>query len=261
MTKVSILLSLCGVIGCASGDKFLVPDSVDRVPEPQDVILMPRNQSPSTRPVLVFLHGRASSATECAQALGDLADALQCVVFVPCASTKLGVRKEDGEPVYEWDTSAPGKVADRIEAFLRTSPQLDGQHVYLGGVSMGGNMALLVGLERPRVFRGIVSCSGYLNAWQRWSTSKTKLGEARSRLPILVIHGLEDPNVPCEEGRQVAQFFAKKGFATRLETFNGGHQLPHGFAGELKSAFAWFDDTNSGLHKPIDQGAKAVRGE
>lgn len=256
MKRVSILLSLCSILGCATGDKCLVPDSVDRVPKPEDVVLTPGNHPNEAHPVLVFLHGRASSAKECAQALRGLADSLQCVVFVPCAPTKLGVRREDNKPAYEWNTSAPGNVADRIEGFLRTSPQLDGQDVYLGGISMGGNMALLIGLERPQLFGGIVSCSGYLNPWQRWSASGKKLAEARCRLPILVIHGIEDPNVPCEEGRKVAAFFTKQGFATRLETFNGGHVLPPDFAGKLKSAFAWFADTRAELDKPKDQRAQ-----
>lgn len=242
---MTTLLGLCLLLGCATHDKFLIPCSVDRVPEPKDAVFIPRNQTRKLYPVLVFLHGRGSSATECAQSLSGLADTLQCIVFIPCASAKLGMRTDD-RAAYEWDTSKPSQIIGRIDAFIQKSPHADRQHVYLAGISMGGNMAYLVGLENPQLFKGILCFSGYLNPFQKWSISRSKTVIAKTGLPIYAVHGLRDEVVPCKEGQNAIEFFTKKGFATKWQTFDGGHGLPPDFSEVVGNAIRWFDEIQTG---------------
>ncbi|HUC09651.1 MAG TPA: prolyl oligopeptidase family serine peptidase [Stellaceae bacterium] len=67
---------------------------------------------------------------------------------------------------------------------------LDDRDLALVGFSQGTMMSLYVGLRRARPAAGIIGFSGRLLA------PELLAGELRSRPPILLVHGTEDPLVP-----------------------------------------------------------------
>ncbi|HEX4184702.1 MAG TPA: dienelactone hydrolase family protein, partial [Stellaceae bacterium] len=67
---------------------------------------------------------------------------------------------------------------------------LDSSELALVGFSQGTMMSLFVGLRRVEPVAGIVGFSGRLLA------PELLAGELRSRPPILLVHGTEDPLVP-----------------------------------------------------------------
>jgi phospholipase/carboxylesterase len=69
---------------------------------------------------------------------------------------------------------------------------LDDSDAVLVGFSQGTMMALFVGLRRARALAGILGYSGRLIA------ADLLAGELRSRPPVLLVHGTEDPLVPFE---------------------------------------------------------------
>jgi phospholipase/carboxylesterase len=69
---------------------------------------------------------------------------------------------------------------------------LDASDAALVGFSQGTMMALFVGLRRAKPLAGILGYSGRLIA------ADLLPGELRSRPPVLLVHGTEDPLVPFE---------------------------------------------------------------
>ena len=104
---------------------------------------------------------------------------------------------------YQWYSSqdrSPGAqlagvraAAPILDAFIDEALAergLDAAALALVGFSQGSVMALYAGPRRARQVAGIVGYSGRLVAGELLS------GELRSRPPILLVHGTEDPLVP-----------------------------------------------------------------
>ena len=104
---------------------------------------------------------------------------------------------------YQWFSvgdRSPGPVlagvraaAPILDAFIDEELEkrgLDASQAALVGFSQGTMMALFVGLRREKPLAGIVGYSGRLIA------ADLLPGELRSRPPVLLVHGTEDPLVP-----------------------------------------------------------------
>jgi phospholipase/carboxylesterase len=86
-------------------------------------------------------------------------------------------------------------AAAPLDAFITEQLELyglDESKLALVGFSQGTMMSLFVGLRRSRPLAGILGFSGRLIA------PELLAGELRSRPPVLLIHGSEDPVVPYE---------------------------------------------------------------
>jgi len=106
---------------------------------------------------------------------------------------------------YQWfsvqDRSPPSVLAGvraaapALDAYIGDELQkrgLNESEAALIGFSQGTMMALFVGLRRARPLAGILGYSGRLIA------ADLLPGEIRSRPPVLLVHGTEDPLVPFE---------------------------------------------------------------
>ena len=86
-------------------------------------------------------------------------------------------------------------AAPSLDGFIDDALQkrgLEERDAVLIGFSQGTMMALYVGLRRARPLAGILGYSGRLIA------PDLLAGELRSRPPVLLVHGTEDPMVPFE---------------------------------------------------------------
>jgi len=110
---------------------------------------------------------------------------------------------------YQWfsvqDRSPPSVLAGvrssapALDAYIDDELQkrgLDAKDAVLVGFSQGTMMALFVGLRRARPLAGILGYSGRLIA------ADLLPGELRSRPPVLLVHGTDDPMVPFESMAQ-----------------------------------------------------------
>ena len=100
---------------------------------------------------------------------------------------------------------------------------LDAGDAALVGFSQGTMMALFVGLRRATPLAGILGYSGRLIA------ADLLPGELRSRPPVLLVHGTDDPLVPFES--LAAAEAALKGAAVPVETL-ACVGVPHSIAPE-----------------------------
>ena len=88
-------------------------------------------------------------------------------------------------------TAAP--VLDAFLDKILAERRLTDRHLALVGFSQGAMMALHVGLRRPNPPACIVAIAGQLHGARDLS------GEIRSKPPVLLIHGDQDPVVPYAE--------------------------------------------------------------
>src|SRR5437763_4923319 len=104
-------------------------------------------------------------------------------------------------------------AAPLLDAFIDDELQKRGlteSETALVGFSQGTMMALFVGLRREKPLAGILGYSGRLIA------ADLLAGEVRSRPPVLLVHGTEDPMVPFEAMADAEA--ALKGAAVPVET-------------------------------------------
>ncbi|NEQ72426.1 MAG: alpha/beta hydrolase [Okeania sp. SIO2C9] len=85
----------------------------------------------------------------------------------------------------------------------------------LCGFSQGGAMAMDVGVTLP--IKGLIILSGYLHSQLQPSGEKLP--------PVLVVHGIQDPVLPIEQGRRTRDTFTDLGANIQYQEFNMGHEI------------------------------------
>jgi phospholipase/carboxylesterase len=135
-----------------------------------------------------------------------------------------------GRQWFSFQTRTPANVlagvraaAPLLHAFLDdalAARGLDDGKLALVGFSQGTMMALFVGLRRPKAAAAIVGFSGRLLA------PELLPGEIRSRPPVLLVHGDNDPVVPFESLALAVQGLEAAGVAVEQLVRPGlGHGL------------------------------------
>lgn len=108
-----------------------------------------------------------------------------------------------------------------VEALLQREKDrgVPAERIVLAGFSQGAAMALHVGLRHAEALAGIIVLSGYRVLPHTFEAERS---EANLRTPILFCHGLYDPLLPIDLGRE-AHDFAK---AQLPEADVRWHQFP-----------------------------------
>lgn len=92
-----------------------------------------------------------------------------------------------------------------VEALLQREKErgVPAERIILAGFSQGAAMALHVGLRHAEALAGLVVLSGYRVLPERFATERS---EANRNTPILFCHGLYDPLLPLDLGREAHDF-------------------------------------------------------
>jgi phospholipase/carboxylesterase len=99
---------------------------------------------------------------------------------------------------------------------------VDPQRVVLAGFSQGGAMALQVGLRLPSPPAGVLALSCYLLLPEELADERSP---ASSGLPILMVHGTNDPVVPLALGRASRDRLDALGFRPDWREYAMGHEV------------------------------------
>jgi phospholipase/carboxylesterase len=115
----------------------------------------------------------------------------------------------------DWSTAPPTSDLAQAEesraAVAALLPELVERHgtdparTFLLGFSQGGALALAVALTRPDLVRGVVVHSGRLLPDL---AARAATREALGQLHVLALHGVDDPVIPVERGRELRDFLA-----------------------------------------------------
>ncbi len=195
-------------------------------------------------PLLLLLHGIGSNEAD----LFGLATHLDERFFVVSARAPIVL----GPGAFGWfniQYTPSGLVADLTQARsslallaqfideLRAAYPVDPRGVYLGGFSQGAMMSLSLVLTQPDKLAGVVAMSGRYPAQV---FEQPAAAEALTGLPILVTHGLYDPVLPIEHGRDIRDRLAALPVALTYREYPMGHEVNLESLGDVTQ---WLTDT------------------
>ena len=180
--------------------------------------------------MVIFLHGYGSNGADLIGLAPYWRDGLPNTAFVspnapePCPGAPGG---------YQWWGLSSFDAQARAAGARRAAPVLDAfidaelvrhglgeDRVALVGFSQGTMMALHVGVRRERPLAGIVGYSGML------ADGAELAGEARTKPPILLVHGDADPMIPIAAFHHAKAALARFGFAVESHVSPGlGHSI------------------------------------
>ena len=179
-------------------------------------------------PLIFLLHGFGANMHDLA-GLASYIDSQNYVYL--CPNAPLAVNLGPGLTGYAW-TPMPGEktlrdvqraedaVAGFVEEMLRLHGVEEGQAL-LGGFSQGGMMTYQVGLPRPGVFAGLAALSARID--EREEILERLPVERRQ--PIFIAHGLHDPLIPIEAGRDSRDFLQQTGYKPVCREYPMAHQI------------------------------------
>lgn len=110
-----------------------------------------------------------------------------------------------------------------IEQFLTGLSQLAPRsRLVLGGFSQGGMLACDVALHTQHTLGGLFMLSASLVNHAGWAPLVGRL----DKLPVLVAHGRNDPNLAFGAGERLRDTLIQTGAEVNWLPFDGGHQIP-----------------------------------
>jgi phospholipase/carboxylesterase len=152
------------------------------------------------RHLVIFLHGYGADGHDLIDIARHWSHALPGAAFVspdapePCADAPMGRQwfaLTERSPAEIWRGAvAAAPVLERFIDAELARHGLDESALALVGFSQGTMMALHVGPRRARPVAGIVGYSGLLAGPERLAA------EVRSKPPVLLVHGEDDPLIP-----------------------------------------------------------------
>ena len=203
-------------------------------------LFMPAGNYTSPLPLVVMLHGCTQTPDDFALGTGmnELAATRQCVIAYPEQAISA-----NGMKCWNWfnssdqrrDHGEPAIIAGLTREVLNTHG-LDGNRVYVAGLSAGGAMAVVMGRTYPDLYAAVGVHSGvpYAVAHDAPSAFAAMKGTApRPRrsssiipplIPTIVLHGDRDNTVHPSNGEKLAgQFSAGDGAAEAEFATVDGH--------------------------------------
>jgi phospholipase/carboxylesterase len=124
-----------------------------------------------------------------------------------------------------FEESPEGRPAarERLCAFLdevrAQAPELP---LLLGGFSQGGMLACDAVLCARQPVSGLVMLSSSRIAFSEWLANREVLAD----LPVLVSHGIDDPDLAHGAGEALRDFYRNSQARVTWQPFEGGHEIP-----------------------------------
>ncbi|WP_169730470.1 prolyl oligopeptidase family serine peptidase [Salinispira pacifica] len=113
------------------------------------------------------------------------------------------------------------RLGTLIREFIEEE-SIDGDRVYLTGVSMGGMGTWSMAMAQPDLFAGIVPISAAV-----YSPPIRPRYRRIAEIPALVVHDLKDPSIPYDKARKTVQRFQKAGGTAEFVRYDSGEHYIH----------------------------------
>lgn len=190
-------------------------------------------------PLLLLLHGYGSNEDDL-YGLAPYTDARFLVVsaraphmlqagsfaWFNLAFTERGIVADTEEAAAS--LSALSKFIDR----LGETYDFDARRVYLMGFSQGAMMALALALTQPEKVAAVVAMSGRLPAQV---VAQVAAPDALAGLPVFVAHGIYDPMIPLQDGRDARDALAKLPVALTYREYPMAHEVTLESLGDISA--------------------------
>ena len=195
-------------------------------------------------PLVVALHGMGMSGRMLALLLNDLLDPRAAWLF-PDGVYPYEIRKLDRIRIgyawylYDGHDALFRSTLEHTEAHLlrlldgvAARAPIDPTRAFLLGYSQGAYTGYFVGLRNPGRFAGLVAIAGRMKE----EFVAEHLPDAARQLPVLMLHGEDDPAVLFARARATHETLLRHGFDVELRSFPKGHELGRP---EIEAAREW----------------------
>lgn len=210
----------------------LIVARTDGTLEPFALYVPPVTDARATRSLVVLLHGQPQTETEILSEpyFRTLADETDSIVAAPY-----------GRGIYDYAPPADDEVyqvADAVANAFAIQPA----HVFLAGYSMGGFTVFKIGPLHAARWAGVMCISGSV-----LDSDAAAVQKGFARIPIYVVNGSKDENIPAIYGQMTAEYLSGIGIRTGFyQQINGDHYVPT-FLPALSDA--WHDMIAGGVRQ------------
>jgi len=185
------------------------------------LLLPPTANDASPAPLLVLLHGSYASPLEVLTPWRDVAAEAGVILVAPQSLDSYGWRIHDDGPAF---------LRDLVEEVARQHA-IDRRRVYLFGHSAGAVHALTLGMLESQYFAAVAVHAGAFTD----PGSFRVLPLARRKIPLWIVAGERDRQMPPSAVRETAAALRAAGFPLTLTTL-ADHD--HDYSGELAARIA-----------------------
>ena len=115
-----------------------------------------------------------------------------------------------------------------VDALVEREQQrgIDNSKIVIAGFSQGGAIALHNVLRTPLKLAGLMALSAYLPLQDTLDSEVVENPDAGdTSLPVFMGHGRADPMVPCDGGRQSADFLENLGYTVEWHDYPMAHAV------------------------------------
>ena len=196
-------------------------------------------------PTVLALHGWGASAHDLI-GLAPILNRGEALVLSP--QGPVGIRIPDGAVGYGWyplgegargDPAEMTRASELVLAFLDAAQErypVDPRKIVLLGFSQGGALAFDLALRDPSRFAGLAGLSCWL---PDQLAGQLQPESTHQSLPVLVVHGTEDPMVPVDRARESRQQLTRLGAVLTYREYEMGHEI---HAESLRDIVTWLDE-------------------
>jgi phospholipase/carboxylesterase len=187
-------------------------------------------------PTVLALHGWGASAHDLV-GLAPVLNRGEALVLSPQGPVGYG-----WYPLGEGTQDSPAELnraSDLVLAFLEEAQQrypIDPRKIVLLGFSQGGALAFDLALRDCSRFAGVAALSSWI---PQGLTAEIQPDSNHQNLPVLVVHGTEDPMVPVDRARESRQQLTALGVALTYREYEMGHEI---CAEALRDLVTWLDE-------------------
>ncbi|MBN2160106.1 MAG: dienelactone hydrolase family protein [Spirochaetes bacterium] len=174
--------------------------TVGRLERSYELYLPSRNTGEERLPLVIVLHGANACGTVMSLYTGfnEYAERINFIALYPNA---LGPYWNDGRvdmhsPAFKMNVNDVAFIS-RLVSLVVLQYHVDPKRVYIAGFSNGGMMALRLGIELSGRLAAVASVGGTLPRHVAMMTP-------REPVPVLLIHGSDDPTVPWTGGKLIS---------------------------------------------------------
>jgi phospholipase/carboxylesterase len=204
---------------------------------------VPKGEGPF--PTVLALHGWGASAHDLI-GLAPILNRGEALVLSP--QGPVGIRIPDGPLGYGWYPLGEGtqgspeefaRASDLVLSFLDAAQQrypIDPRKIVLLGFSQGGALAFDLALRGGSRFAGLAALSSWFPGGV---AAQIQPDSAHQSLPVLVVHGTEDPMVPVGRARESRQRLTELGVLLTYREFQMGHEIS---VESLRDVVTWLDE-------------------
>jgi phospholipase/carboxylesterase len=185
-------------------------------------------------PTILALHGFGANANDLL-GLAPFLQGGQAQMICPQGPIGVGMPDRPGVSIgFAWCPIGPdqpgtaadvGRASEQLGAFVDDALAhypVDRRKNELLGFSQGGVMAYDLFLRQPSRFAGLAAISSWLPPEL---TDAVPPSDEHKNLPVLVLHGTEDPMIPVERARESRDALIRYGVSVSHREFEMGHEI------------------------------------